>query len=80
MRDSYQDKDGNWHDFYRTETYPDYVPAREIPYAVVTMTFEWYDVESGELIASSEDVTARAMRRTIRRGCISASLTALPRI
>ena len=59
VRDSYRDKDGNWHDFYRTETYPDYVPAREIPYAVVTMTFEWYDVESGELIASSEDDRTR---------------------
>lgn len=59
VRDSYQDKDGNWHDFYRTETYPDYVSAREIPYAVVTMTFEWYDVESGELIASSEDDRTR---------------------
>ena len=22
VRDSYQDKDGNWHDFYRTETTP----------------------------------------------------------
>ena len=59
VRDSYQDKDGNWHDFYRTETYPDYVPAQEIPYAVVTMTFEWYDVQSGELIASSEDDRTR---------------------
>lgn len=59
VRDSYQDKDGNWHDFYRTETYPDYVPAREIPYAVVTMTFEWYDARSGELIASSEDDRTR---------------------
>lgn len=59
VRDSYQDKDGNWHDFYRTETYPDYVPAQEIPYAVVTMTFEWYDALSGELIASSEDDRTR---------------------
>lgn len=59
VRDSYKDKDGNWHDFYRTETYPDYVPAQEIPYAIVTMTFEWYDVQSGNLIASSEDDRTR---------------------
>ena len=26
---------------------------------MVTMTFEWYDVESGELIASSEDDRTR---------------------
>ena len=59
VRDSYRDKDGNWHDFYRTETYPDYIPDREIPYATVTMTFEWYDAQSGNLIASSEDDRTR---------------------
>lgn len=59
VRDAYKDKDGNWHYFYRTETYPDYVPAQEIPYAMVTMTFEWYDVQSGNLIASSEDDRTR---------------------
>lgn len=59
VRDSYKDKDGNWHDFYRTETYPDYIPDREIPYATVTMTFEWYDAQSGNLIASSEDDRTR---------------------
>ena len=35
------------------------MPAREVPYAVVTMTFEWYDVQSGALIASSEDDRTR---------------------
>ena len=33
------------------------LPGRS--HAVVTMTFEWYDVESGALIASSEDDRTR---------------------
>ena len=59
VRDAWRDKDGNWHEYYRTVTYPEYVPNHWVPYAEVTVTFEWYDTKTGNLIASSEDSRTR---------------------
>lgn len=59
VRDSWRDKDGNWHDFYRTETYPIFIPDQYVPYCSVTVTFEWYDTQTGYLVASSEDSRSR---------------------
>ena len=60
IRDAWRDKDGRWHEYYRTITYPEYVPDYWVPYAEVTVTFEWYDTKTGSLIASSEDKRLRA--------------------
>ena len=59
VRDAWRDKDGRWHEYYRTVTYPEFVPDYWVPYAQVTVTFEWYDTKSGNLIASSEDSRTR---------------------
>ncbi len=59
VKDSWRDRDGVWHDSYHTETYPEYIPDQWIPYCEVTVTFEWYDRDSGQLIASSEDARER---------------------
>lgn len=59
IRDAWRDKDGRWHEYYRTITYPEYVPDYWVPYAEVTVTFEWYDTKTGSLIASSEDKRLR---------------------
>ena len=55
IKESWKDKDGKWHDSYRTENYPVFIPDQYIPYCDVTVTFEWYDTKTGNLIASSED-------------------------
>ena len=60
VRDAWRDKDGNWHTYYRTVTYPEWIPPHYIPYAEVAVTFEWYDVKTGDLIASSEDERLRS--------------------
>lgn len=59
VRDAWRDKDGRWHEYYRTVTYPEFVPDYWVPYAQVTVTFEWYDTKSGNLIATSEDKRVR---------------------
>ena len=41
VRDAWRDKDGRWHEYYRT------------------VTFEWYDTKTGNLIATSEDKRVR---------------------
>lgn len=35
------------------------MPNHWVPYAEVTVTFEWYDTKTGNLIASSEDSRTR---------------------
>lgn len=59
VRDAWRDKDGRWHEYYRTVTYPEFVPDYWVPYAQVTVTFEWYDIKTGNLIATSEDKRVR---------------------
>ncbi|WP_296098114.1 hypothetical protein [Dialister sp.] len=59
VRDAWRDRDGHWHEFYRTETYPEYVPSYYVPCASVAVTFEWYDVKTGKLVATSEDSRVR---------------------
>ena len=59
VKDGWRDENGNWHESYHTEEYPEYIPDRYVPYAEVTVTFDWYDRESGQLIASSEDERQR---------------------
>lgn len=59
VRDFWRDKDGYWHEFYRTVTYPEYIPSYYVPCAGVAVTFEWYDVKTGKLVASSEDSRLR---------------------
>lgn len=59
VRDAWCDKDGRWHEYYRTVTYPEFVPDYWVPYAQVTVTFEWYDIKTGNLIATSEDKRVR---------------------
>ncbi len=61
VKDAWKDKDGNWHEYYRTETYPEFIPDQAVPYSEVTVSFEWYDRASGKLIASSEDARVRDM-------------------
>ena len=57
--DSYRDDKGNWHTFYRTITYPEYIPDYYVPYASVTVRFLWFDTKTGKLVASSEDARVR---------------------
>lgn len=57
--DSYRDDQGNWHTFYRTITYPEYIPDYYVPYASVTVRFLWFDTKTGKLVASSEDARVR---------------------
>lgn len=57
--DSYRDDQGNWHTFYRTITYPEYIPDYYVPYASVTVRFLWFDTRTGKLVASSEDARVR---------------------
>lgn len=59
VREAWKDKDGNWHEYYRTINYPVFIPDTYIPYADVTVTFEWYDTRTGALVASSEDERTR---------------------
>lgn len=59
VRDAWRDRDGHWHEFYRTETFPEYVPSYYVPCASVAVTFEWYDVKTGKLVATSEDSRVR---------------------
>ena len=59
VREAWKDKDGNWHEYYRTVNYPVFIPDTYIPYADVTVTFEWYDTKTGALVASSEDERTR---------------------
>lgn len=59
VREGWRDRDGRWHEFYRTVTYPEYVPDLWVPCARVDVTFEWYDVKTGNLVASSEDSRVR---------------------
>ncbi len=59
VKDGWRDENGNWHESYHTEEYPEYIPDKYVPYAEVTVTFDWYDRESGQLIASSEDERQR---------------------
>ncbi len=59
VRETWKDKDGKWHEFYRDETYPVFIPDSYVPYAEVTVTFEWYDTKTGNLVASSEDARTR---------------------
>ena len=61
VKDAWKDKDGNWHESYHTERYPEFVPAQTVPYSEVTVSFEWYDGRTEELIASSEDARERNM-------------------
>lgn len=55
----WRDRDGNWHTYYRTISYPVYVPAHYVPNAGVAVTFEWYDVKTGNLAATSTDERLR---------------------
>lgn len=57
--DSYRDDKGNWHTYYRTVTYPEYIPDYYVPYASVTVRFLWFDTRTGKLVASSEDARVR---------------------
>jgi hypothetical protein len=57
--DSYRNDQGNWHTYYRTVTYPDYIPDYYVPYASVTVRFLWFDTKTGKLVASSEDARVR---------------------
>lgn len=57
--DSYRDDQGNWHTYYRTVTYPEYIPDYYVPYASVTVRFLWFDTKTGKLVASSEDDRVR---------------------
>ena len=57
--DSYRDDKGNWHTFYRTVTYPEYIPDYYVPYASVSIQFLWFDTKTGKLVASSEDARVR---------------------
>lgn len=59
VRDAWRDRDGHWHEFYRTETFPEYVSSYYVPCASVAVTFEWYDVKTGKLVATSEDSRVR---------------------
>lgn len=59
VKEAWKDKDGNWHEFYRTVNYPVFIPDTYVPYADVTVTFEWYDTKTGALVASSEDERTR---------------------
>lgn len=57
--DSYRDEQGNWHTYYRTVTYPEYIPDYYVPYASVSIRFLWFDTQTGKLVASSEDARVR---------------------
>ena len=57
--DSYRDDQGKWHTFYRTITYPEYIPDYYVPYASVTVRFLWFETRTGKLVASSEDDRVR---------------------
>lgn len=59
VKESWKDKDGKWHEYYRTESYPVFIPDTYVPFAEVTVTFEWYDTKTGALVASSEDERTR---------------------
>ena len=52
---SWVDHKGKVHRDYYTETFPYYVPDTYVSHALVSCSFEWYDVKTGNLIASSED-------------------------
>ena len=52
---SWKDKNGNWHKEYQTVSYPVHVPDTYVDHAYISCAFEWYDIQTGKLIAGSED-------------------------
>lgn len=52
---SWVDKKGHVHRDYYTESYPYFVPDTYVGHSLVSCSFEWYDVSTGDLIATSED-------------------------
>ncbi len=52
---SWVDKKGHVHRNYYTESYPYFVPDTYVGHSLVSCSFEWYDVSTGDLIATSED-------------------------
>lgn len=57
--DGYYDRDGHYHSWYRTITYPEYIPAHYVPYVTVGAEFRAYDTKTGKLVLSSEDLRTR---------------------
>lgn len=64
VRDAWRDRDGHWHEYYRTITYPEFIPDYWVPYAEMTVAFEWYDIKTGNLIAASEDSRVKGEKTT----------------
>ena len=52
---SWKDKNGNWHKEYQTVSYPVHIPDTYVDHAYISCAFEWYDIQTGKLIAGSED-------------------------
>ena len=63
--DSYRDDKGNWHTFYRTITYPEYIPDYYVPYASVTVGFLWFDEDAR--VRNSENDPLGVYNRIIDR-------------
>lgn len=52
---SWKDRDGKWHKDYQTVSYPVHIPDTYVDHAYISCAFEWYDIQTGKLIAGSED-------------------------
>lgn len=59
VEDGYFDEKGHYHSWYRTITYPEYVPSYYVPYVTVGAVFNTYDTKTGKLVLSSEDIRTR---------------------